>query len=41
MDWHFRVNQRSTEAEKRGMHRSYYEDAQASHRLEFCLALIY
>ncbi|KAI5457352.1 hypothetical protein BGZ63DRAFT_364706 [Mariannaea sp. PMI_226] len=26
MDWHFRVHQRTTEAEKRGMHRSWYVD---------------
>ncbi|CAM1509311.1 Fc.00g030500.m01.CDS01 [Cosmosporella sp. VM-42] len=26
MDWHFRVHQRSNEAEKRGMHRSWYVD---------------
>ncbi|PHH89851.1 hypothetical protein CDD83_5118 [Cordyceps sp. RAO-2017] len=28
MDWHFRVHQRSTEAEKRGRHRSWYVDQQ-------------
>ncbi|ODA83776.1 hypothetical protein RJ55_02292 [Drechmeria coniospora] len=28
MDWHFRVHQRSTEAEKRGTHRSWYVDEQ-------------
>ncbi|TQS31560.1 hypothetical protein Golomagni_08155 [Golovinomyces magnicellulatus] len=28
MDWHFKVHQRSTEAEKRGMHRSWYVDQQ-------------
>ncbi|PFH55597.1 hypothetical protein XA68_17977 [Ophiocordyceps unilateralis] len=28
MDWHFRVHQRSTEAEKRGTHRSWYVDQQ-------------
>ncbi|UNI16122.1 mRNA 3' end processing factor [Purpureocillium takamizusanense] len=28
MDWHFRVHQRSTEAEKRGTHRSWYVDSQ-------------
>ncbi|KAK7416376.1 mRNA 3' end processing factor [Neonectria magnoliae] len=28
MDWHFRVHQRSNEAEKRGMHRSWYVDQQ-------------
>uniref|UniRef100_A0A0B7JZA8 CID domain-containing protein n=1 Tax=Bionectria ochroleuca TaxID=29856 RepID=A0A0B7JZA8_BIOOC len=26
MDWHFQVHRRSTEAEKRGTHRSWYED---------------
>lgn len=26
MDWHFRVHQRITEAEKRGQHRSWYVD---------------
>ncbi|RFN52576.1 hypothetical protein FIE12Z_3159 [Fusarium flagelliforme] len=26
MDWHFRVHQRTNEAEKRGMHRSWYVD---------------
>jgi len=26
MDWHFRVHQRMTEAEKRGQHRSWYVD---------------
>jgi hypothetical protein len=26
MDWHFRVNQRSTETEKRGQHRSWLVD---------------
>ncbi|KAM0425237.1 hypothetical protein ACHAPT_009554 [Fusarium lateritium] len=26
MDWHFRVHQRANEAEKRGMHRSWYVD---------------
>ncbi|KAH8168956.1 mRNA cleavage factor complex component Pcf11 [Sarocladium implicatum] len=26
MDWHFRVHQRSNEAEQRGMHRSWYVD---------------
>ncbi|KAH6897437.1 hypothetical protein B0T10DRAFT_186333 [Thelonectria olida] len=26
MDWHFRVHQRTSEAEKRGMHRSWYVD---------------
>ncbi|GJN73349.1 hypothetical protein PLIIFM63780_007413 [Purpureocillium lilacinum] len=28
MDWHFRVHQRSNEAEKRGTHRSWYVDSQ-------------
>ncbi|KAG6036528.1 hypothetical protein E4U41_005630 [Claviceps citrina] len=28
MDWHFRVHQRTTEAEKRGTHRSWYVDHQ-------------
>lgn len=28
MDWHFRVHQRTTEAEKRGTHRSWYVDQQ-------------
>ncbi|KAL6875870.1 hypothetical protein HDV57DRAFT_161019 [Trichoderma longibrachiatum] len=28
MDWHFKVHQRSTEAEKRGTHRSWYVDQQ-------------
>ncbi|KAF4587647.1 mRNA cleavage factor complex component Pcf11 [Ophiocordyceps camponoti-floridani] len=28
MDWHFRVHQRSSEAEKRGTHRSWYVDQQ-------------
>ncbi|KAM0469822.1 hypothetical protein ACHAPX_010269 [Trichoderma viride] len=28
MDWHFQVHQRSTEAEKRGTHRSWYVDQQ-------------
>ncbi|KAF5133775.1 putative protein C4G9.04c [Metarhizium anisopliae] len=28
MDWHFRVHQRTTEAEKRGTHRSWYVDYQ-------------
>lgn len=28
MDWHFKVYQRSVEAEKRGMHRSWYVDQQ-------------
>ncbi|RDA84967.1 hypothetical protein CP532_1751 [Ophiocordyceps camponoti-leonardi (nom. inval.)] len=28
MDWHFRVHQRSNEAEKRGTHRSWYVDQQ-------------
>lgn len=28
MDWHFKVHQRSAEAEKRGMHRSWYVDQQ-------------
>ncbi|KAL7918253.1 hypothetical protein ACQKWADRAFT_304541 [Trichoderma austrokoningii] len=28
MDWHFHVHQRSTEAEKRGTHRSWYVDQQ-------------
>ncbi|KAM4066877.1 mRNA cleavage factor complex component Pcf11 [Hirsutella rhossiliensis] len=28
MDWHFRVHQRSTEAERRGTHRSWYVDQQ-------------
>lgn len=27
MDWHFRVHQRSTDAEKRGTHRSWFVDA--------------
>ncbi|KAG7294301.1 hypothetical protein NEMBOFW57_004372 [Staphylotrichum longicolle] len=26
MDWHFRVHQRMTDAEKRGQHRSWYVD---------------
>jgi hypothetical protein len=26
MDWHFRVHQRTNEAEKRGIHRSWYVD---------------
>lgn len=26
MDWHFRVNQRSNETEKRGLHRSWLVD---------------
>lgn len=26
MDWHFKVHQRSNEAEQRGMHRSWYVD---------------
>jgi pre-mRNA cleavage complex 2 protein Pcf11 len=26
MDWHFRIHQRMTEAEKRGQHRSWYVD---------------
>lgn len=30
MDWHFQVHQRSTEAEKRGTHRSWYVDQQVS-----------
>lgn len=30
MDWHFKVHQRSTEAEKRGTHRSWYVDQQVS-----------
>lgn len=28
MDWHFKVKQRSAEAEKRGTHRSWYVDQQ-------------
>lgn len=32
MDWHFKVHQRSTEAEKRGMHRSWYVDHNVSKR---------
>jgi hypothetical protein len=31
MDWHFRVHQRTNEAEKRGMHRSWYVDQRVSH----------
>lgn len=30
MDWHFRVHQRTNEAEKRGMHRSWYVDQRVS-----------
>jgi hypothetical protein len=30
MDWHFRVHQRTNEAEKRGMHRSWYVDQSVS-----------
>ncbi len=30
MDWHFRVNQRIAEAEKRGQHRSFYVDETVS-----------
>lgn len=30
MDWHFRVHQRSNEAEKRGTHRSWYVDQNVS-----------
>lgn len=30
MDWHFRVHQRANEAEKRGMHRSWYVDQRVS-----------
>ena len=30
MDWHFKVHQRSAEAEKRGTHRSWYVDQQVS-----------
>jgi hypothetical protein len=30
MDWHFRVHQRTTEAEKRGMHRSWYVNQSVS-----------
>jgi hypothetical protein len=33
MDWHFRVHQRTTEAEKRGMHRSWYVNQSVSHNL--------
>lgn len=33
MDWHFKVHQRSTEAEKRGTHRSWYVDQQVSFTL--------
>lgn len=31
MDWHFRVHQRGTEADKRGAHRSWYVDTKVSH----------
>lgn len=30
MDWHFRVHSRSSEAEKRGTHRSWYVDQEVS-----------
>lgn len=30
MDWHFKVHQRSTEAEKRGTHRSWFVDEKVS-----------
>lgn len=33
MDWHFRVHQRTNEAEKRGMHRSFYVDQRVSFSL--------
>lgn len=39
MDWHFRVHQRSNEAEKRGMHRSWYVDQSVSHPLPILLNL--
>jgi pre-mRNA cleavage complex 2 protein Pcf11 len=31
MDWHFRVHQRMTEAEKRGQHRSWFVDELVRH----------
>lgn len=33
MDWHFKVKQRSAEAEKRGTHRSWYVDQQVSNSI--------
>lgn len=30
MDWHFKTNQRMTEAEKKGQHRSWYVDEMVS-----------